>query len=85
MAGLTDRLAAQSVAFLVKACASSLGLDADAFSGHSPWLGFLTSAPARGASFFKRMDISRHKSVDVLRGFVRDAEAFRDHAGAGLL
>jgi hypothetical protein len=31
------------------------------------------------------MDVSRHKSVDVLRGYVRDAEAFRDHAGAGLL
>jgi hypothetical protein len=47
--------------------------------------GFLTSAAARGASLFKMMDISRHKSVDVLRGYVRDAEAFRDHAGAGLL
>jgi Tripartite tricarboxylate transporter family receptor len=34
---------------------------------------------------FKMMDVSRHKSVDVLRGYVRDAEAFRDHAGAGLL
>jgi hypothetical protein len=31
------------------------------------------------------MNISRHKSVDVLRGYVRDAEVFRDHAGAGLL
>jgi hypothetical protein len=28
-------------------------------------------------------DVSQ--SVDVLRGYVRDAEAFRDHAGAGLL
>jgi hypothetical protein len=39
----------------------------------------------RRASLFKMMDVSRHKSVDVLRGYVRDAEAFRDHAGAGLL
>jgi hypothetical protein len=31
------------------------------------------------------MDVSRHKSVDVLRGYVRGAKAFRDHAGAGLL
>jgi hypothetical protein len=31
------------------------------------------------------MDVSRHKSVDVLRGYVRDADAFRDHAGSGLL
>jgi hypothetical protein len=31
------------------------------------------------------MDVSRHKSVDTLRGYVRDAELFRHHAGAGLL
>jgi hypothetical protein len=29
--------------------------------------------------------VSRHKSVDTLRGYVRDAEIFKDHAGAGLL
>jgi hypothetical protein len=43
---------------------------------------FLTSAAARGASLFKMMDVSRHKSVDVLRSYSRDADAFRDHAGA---
>ena len=47
--------------------------------------GFLTSAAARGASIFKMMDVSRHRSVDTLRGYVRDAELFKDHAGAGLL
>jgi hypothetical protein len=31
------------------------------------------------------MDVSRHRSVDILRGHVRDAELFKDHAGAGLL
>jgi hypothetical protein len=36
-------------------------------------------------SVFKMMDVSRHKSMDTLRGYVRDAELFRDHAGAGLL
>jgi hypothetical protein len=34
---------------------------------------------------FKMMDVSRHTSVDTLRGYVRDAELFKDHAGAGLL
>jgi hypothetical protein len=29
--------------------------------------------------------VSRHKSVGTLRGYVRDLDAFRDHAGAGLL
>jgi hypothetical protein len=47
--------------------------------------GFLTSAASRGASIFKMMDVSRHRSVDTLRGYVRDAELFKDHAGAGLL
>jgi hypothetical protein len=31
------------------------------------------------------MDQWRHKSVDTLRGYVRDAEIFTDHAGLGLL
>jgi hypothetical protein len=38
-----------------------------------------------GASIFKMMDVSRHKSVDTLRGYERDADGFRDHAGKGLL
>jgi hypothetical protein len=57
----------------------------EAIETHSLRSGFLTSAAARGASLFKMMDGSRHKSVDVLRGYVRDAEAFRAHAGSGLL
>jgi hypothetical protein len=55
------------------------------FSGHSLRAGFLTSAAGKGASIFKMMDVSRHKSVDTLRGYVRDAELFKDHAGTGLL
>jgi hypothetical protein len=47
--------------------------------------GFLTSAAARGASLFKMMDVSRHKSVDTLRGHVREAGAFPRSCGAGLL
>jgi hypothetical protein len=30
-------------------------------------------------------DQSRHKSMDTLQGYVRDAEIFKDHAGEGLL
>jgi formate dehydrogenase assembly factor FdhD len=45
----------------------------------------LTSAAANGASVFKMMDVSRHKSADTLRGYVQDAELFKNHAGAGLL
>ena len=37
----------------------------------------------RGASIFKMMDLSRHRSVETL-GYFRDAEIFKEHAGAGL-
>jgi hypothetical protein len=47
--------------------------------------GFLTPSPLAGACLFKMMDVSRHKSVGTLRGYVRDTAGFRDHAGAGLL
>jgi site-specific recombinase XerD len=80
-----ERLTDRSVANIVKAYAGRAGFDASTFSGHSLRSGFLTSAAAKGASIFKMMDVSRHKSVDTLRGYVRDAELFKDHAGTGLL
>ncbi|AMA60076.1 site-specific integrase [Bradyrhizobium sp. CCGE-LA001] len=61
------------------------GLDERQFSGHSLGRGFLTSAAAAGKSIFRMMDVSRHKSVETLRGYVQEAELFRNHAGAGLL
>jgi hypothetical protein len=82
---LGDRLTDQSVGDIVKMHAERVGLDPALFAGHSLRAGFLTSAAKRGASIFKMMDQSRHRSVDTLRGYVRDAEIFRDHAGAGLL
>jgi site-specific recombinase XerD len=78
---LTDR----SVANIVKEYAGRAGFDASTFSGHSLRAGFLTSAAGNGASIFKMMDVSGHRSVETLRGYVRDAELFKDHAGAGLL
>jgi hypothetical protein len=38
-----------------------------------------------GASVFKMMEVSRHKSVDTLRGYVRRAVLFREHAGVAFL
>jgi site-specific recombinase XerD len=80
-----SRLTGRSVANIVKVYAGRAGLDEKLFSGHSLRSGFLTSAAGNGKSIFKMMDVSRHKSVDTLRGYVRDAELFKDHAGAGLL
>jgi site-specific recombinase XerD len=79
------RLTAKSVCDLVKVYAGRVGLDASTFGAHSLRSGFLTSAARRGASIFKMRDVSRHKSMDVLQAYVRDADLFRDHAGAGLL
>jgi integrase len=84
-ARLADRLTDHNVAEIVKLHARRVGLDPVAFSGHSLRAGFLTSAAKRGATIFKMMDVSRHRSVDTLRGYVRDAELFQDHAGAGPL
>jgi hypothetical protein len=53
--------------------------------GPRPIRWFPDPAAANGASIFKMMNVSRHKSVDTLRGYVRDSELFKDHAGAGLL
>jgi site-specific recombinase XerD len=79
------RLTDKSVCDLVKAYAKQVGLNASEFGAHSLRSGFLTSAARRGASVFKMRDVSRHKSMDVLQTYVRDADLFRDHAGAGLL
>src|SRR5712671_2465959 len=79
------RLSDRFVANIVKTYAGRVGLDARKFSAHSLRSGFLTSAAANTASIFKMMDVSRHKSIDTLRGYVRDAELFKNHAGTGLL
>jgi site-specific recombinase XerD len=82
---LKRRLSDRTVADLVKAYARRAGLKAGDFSAHSLRSGFLTSAARSGASIFKMMDVSRHKTMETLRTYVRDAELFRDHAGSSLL
>jgi hypothetical protein len=39
----------------------------------------------RGASLFKLTEVSRHKSLDTLRGHVRRVDLFKEHAGAAFL
>jgi site-specific recombinase XerD len=80
-----SRLTDQSVALIIKALAVKVGLDPSRYAGHSLRSGFLTSAAKRRASIFKMADQSRHKSLDVLREYVRDQERFEDHAADGLL
>jgi site-specific recombinase XerD len=80
-----EPLSAFSAAQIVKRYAERAGLDPAAYAGHSLRSGFLTSAAESGASILKMIEVSRHKSIDVLRGYVRRADLFREHAGAAFL
>jgi site-specific recombinase XerD len=80
-AALSDK----SVANRVKHYAGQVGLEAADFAAHSLRAGFVTSAAEAGASIFKMAEVSRHRSTDVLAGYVRSANLFTDHAGADLL
>jgi integrase len=79
------RLGACNVAAIVKVAARKLGLDPIAFAGHSLRAGFVTSAVKRGANLLKITDVTGHRSLEMLKTYSRDAEAFVGHAGAGLL
>jgi site-specific recombinase XerD len=80
-----EPLSAFSAAQIVKRYVERAGFDPAAYAGHSLRSGFLTSAAESGASILKMIEVSRHKSVDVLRGYVRRADLFREHAGAAFL
>jgi site-specific recombinase XerD len=83
---VTDRrLAARNVAAVTKAGAVRLGFDPSSFGGHSLRSGFVTSAVKRGANLIKITDVTGHRSLEMLKTYSRDAEAFVGHAGAGLL
>lgn len=78
-------LTPHSVGLIVKHYAQRAGYNGSDFGGHSLRAGFATSAVVNGASLFRVMDVTRHKSTDTLRGYVRRAEEFKEHAGVGLL
>lgn len=80
---LPGALTAQSVALVIKAHTERVGLDPVDYAGHSLRAGFLTTAAEHGASVFKMMEVSRHRSVDTLRGYVRRADLDRDYAAVG--
>jgi site-specific recombinase XerD len=81
----SEALTPFSIAQVVKRYVEAAGLDPSEFGGHSLRAGFITSAVGNGASVFRTMDVSLHRRVETLRGYVRRAEEFKDHAGDGLL
>ncbi len=74
-----------AVAEVVKQYASAAALDPREFSGRSSRAGFVTSAAETGASNLKIQETSRHKSTDVLAGYVRRVDMFKDYAGTVFL
>jgi hypothetical protein len=78
-------LTPHSAARIEKRFAARVGLDPAAYPGIACVVGFVTSAAEVGASMFKMMEVSRHKSVDVTRSYVRGVDLFKEHAGAAFL
>ena len=76
---LTDgRLSDQSVALIVKRRAEAAGVPATPLSGHSLRAGYATAAAAAGVEERKIANVRRHRSMSVLRGYIRTATAFDD-------
>lgn len=69
----------------VKGAATRAGLDPATVSGHSLRAGLATAAAQAGAPLLAIMKQTRHRSVQVARGFVRDAELWRDNVTDQLL
>ncbi|MCJ2064357.1 tyrosine-type recombinase/integrase [Methylobacterium sp. J-088] len=80
-ARLTDR----SVANIIKAYCTAAGLDASTFGAHSLRAGYITSAAERGADLARIMDQSGHRDPRTVVGYIRRANAFREHSGSGFL
>lgn len=78
---LCSRLSDRSVAIVVKHRAALAGLDPAKFSGHSLRRGWITSAAEAGADVLRIMDVSRHRRVETVRGYVQRANEFVGHAG----
>ena len=82
---LTSRpIAGIDVANLVKRLARRARLEGD-FSGHSLRAGFATTAAAAKVSLDSIARTTRHKSLNVLLGYVRPAQVFDDVALSSMI
>ena len=76
------RLSAAAVGEIVKRYAAAVGLDATEFAGHSLRSGLATSAAVAGASERSIMAQTGHRSVNMVRRYIRDGSLFRENAAA---
>jgi site-specific recombinase XerD len=73
-----QRLTDQSVALIVKRRAQTAGVRPEKLSGHSLRAGYATAAASAGVEERKIANVTRHKNLPVLRGYIRAATAFDD-------
>jgi integrase len=78
------RLAGIDVARVVKKLAVRAGLDAAKYGGHSLRAGHATSAAIAGASERSIMNQTGHRSVQMVRRYIRDGNLFRENSAGKL-
>ena len=78
---LTDkRLTDQSVVLLIKKYLNLAGIDNKNFAGHSLRSGFATVAADNGADERSIMAMTGHKTTQMVRRYIREANLFRNNA-----
>lgn len=78
------RLSGMDVARVVKKLAQRAGLDPARYAGHSLRAGHATSAAIAGASERSIMNQTGHRSVQMVRRYIRDGSLFRENSAGKL-
>ena len=74
------RLTDQTVALLIKEYLGLAGIDNTNYSGHSLRSGFATSAAEAGAEERTIMAMTGHKSTEMVRRYIKNADLFKNNA-----
>jgi site-specific recombinase XerD len=74
------RLTDQTVALLIKEYLQLAGIDSKNYSGHSLRSGFATSAAESGAEERSIMAMTGHKSTEMVRRYIKEANLFKNNA-----
>ena len=74
------RLTDQTVALLIKEYLDLAGIDSKNYSGHSLRSGFATTAAEAGAEERTIMAMTGHKSTEMVRRYIKDANLFKNNA-----
>ena len=76
------RMTAQVVSLVVKKYAEATGLNPTQYAGHSLRAGLATSAAASGTPERVIQRQTGHRSLTILRRYIRDGDLFRENAAA---